>query len=84
MFAELINGILIRTQCQVGVDYNVSNAELVQPSIAIGVIPAGSTDAVAFRITGINDPIASMLHILFVNRVDIDVTAVHSMMPVIV
>lgn len=78
MFAELINGILIRTQIESGIDYNVSNCKLAPPRIPIGVIPAGSTDAVAFGVTGINDPITSMLHILFGNLVNIDVTAVHS------
>lgn len=78
MFAELLNGILIRTQKELDINYLSPETDLVKPSITIGVIPAGSTDAVAYGTSGINDPITSAVHIIFGAKVNIDVTAIHN------
>lgn len=78
MFAELLNGTILRTQVQSEVNYDSISSSLKQPNIAIGVIPAGSTDAVAFSIYGGNDPITAVLHIVLGNKLNIDVNAVHS------
>lgn len=78
MFAELYNGILVRTQKEQGVDWRSPDSKLSQPTISVGVIPAGSTDAVAFGVTGTNDPVTSTIHIIFGKRVDIDVSAIHN------
>ena len=78
MFAELLNGILERTQKENNIESNQVDARLVQPSIPIGVIPAGSTDAVAFGVTGTNDPVTSTVHIIFGKRIDIDVSSIHN------
>lgn len=78
MFAELLNGLLVRAQREADVDFNATESRLVQPQAPVGVIPAGSTDAVAFGVSGTNDPVTSALHILFGRRVDIDVSAIHS------
>ncbi|KAI1287061.1 Ceramide kinase [Halotydeus destructor] len=78
MFAELLNGMLVRSQNQGTVDYHVSSNALSRPSTLVGVIPAGSTDAVAFGVTGTNDPVTSVVHIMFGKRIDIDVAAIHN------
>lgn len=78
MFAELLNGLLERIQRQQDVDNSRPGARLVRPEVPVGVIPAGSTDAVAFGVTGTNDPVTSAVHVIFGKRIDIDVSAIHS------
>lgn len=78
MFAELYNGLLIRTQKEQSINWSSPDSKLSQPSVRVGVIPAGSTDAVAFGVTGTNDPVTSTVHIIFGKQVDIDVTAIHN------
>ncbi|CAG2122144.1 unnamed protein product, partial [Medioppia subpectinata] len=77
MFAELLNGILIRTQRDHGINWSSFESSLKAPKITMGVIPAGSTDAVAYATTGINDPITSSIAIVLGKRLNIDVSAVH-------
>lgn len=77
MFSEMLNGIIVRTQLQEGVNYQSAEVKLSRPGIPIGVIPAGSTDAVAFGVTGINDPLTSAIHVVFGKTMHIDVSAVH-------
>lgn len=77
MFSEMVNGIIVRTQLEQGVNYQSAEVKLSRPGIPIGVIPAGSTDAVAFGVTGINDPTTSAVHVIFGKAIHIDVSAVH-------
>ena len=77
MFAEILNGIVIRTQRDYGINWSSADSTLKKPNIALGVIPAGSTDAVAFGTTGINDPMTSAIAIVLGRRLNIDVCAVH-------
>lgn len=77
MFAELLNGILIRTQDTNNIDYHETKSHLMEPNIPLGVIPAGSTDAVAFSVTGTNDPVTSIIQVIFGKKVNIDVSAIH-------
>jgi ceramide kinase len=77
MFAELLNGMIIRRQKQEGVDYMSPSVSLSRPVVPVGVIPAGSTDAVSFGVTGINDPVTSTVHVIFGKTINIDISAVH-------
>lgn len=77
MFAELLNGVIIRTQMEQSINFNNPESKLSRPFIPVGVIPAGSTDAVAFGVTGVNDPVTSTVHVIFGNTVNIDISAVH-------
>ena len=81
MFAELLNGIIIRRQIQERVDYDSPEVKLSRPVIPVGVIPAGSTDAVSFGVTGINDPVTSVVHVIFGKTINIDISAVHENNP---
>lgn len=76
MFSELCHGLLIKTAKQHGLDLNDRNTRLVRPKLRIGVIPAGSTDAVVFGTTGHNDPVTSTLQIILGESVAIDMTTV--------
>ncbi|XP_067944520.1 ceramide kinase-like [Watersipora subatra] len=76
MFAELLNGILWQYNSSLGIDLHDSTALLKRPDIRIGVIPAGSTDTVAYCTSGINDAITSALHIVVGDSMAIDVCSV--------
>ncbi len=78
MFAELLNGVLIRTQRDNEINWSSIDSSLISPNVALGVIPAGSTDAVAYGTNGINDPITSAVVIILGKRLNIDVCAIHS------
>lgn len=76
MFAELCHGLLSRTSSEAGLDINDRKVNLVRPDIKIGVIPAGSTDAVVFGTTGLNDPVTSALQIITGESLSIDIATV--------
>ena len=50
---------------------------LIRPNLRIGIIPAGSTDAVVFGTTGFNDPVTSALQIIVGESLSIDITTVN-------
>lgn len=77
MFSEILNSIIVRTQVQNNLDHKSPETRLLRPSIPIGVIPAGSTDAVAFGVTGLNDPTTSIIHAILGRTINIDISAVH-------
>ena len=64
MFHEVLNGLVIRAQRDAMLDSMSHDFQPVPLDIPIGIIPAGSTDAVAFCTTGNNDPVTSALHII--------------------
>ncbi|CAF3751273.1 unnamed protein product [Rotaria sordida] len=78
MFSELCHGLLLKTVQQAKLDINNPNVNLIRPNLRIGVIPAGSTDAIVFSTTGHNDPITSTLQIIVGESVLIDINTVHS------
>lgn len=77
MFSEILNAIIVRTQKQNELNYNSPETRLTRPKMPIGVIPAGSTDAVAFGVTGLNDPTTSAIHAILGRVINIDISAVH-------
>ena len=76
IFSEISSSLLLKTQEQCHLNLNDQHIELIQPSIRVGVIPAGSTDALAFGTTGHNDPITSTLQIITGQSIKIDIGTV--------
>jgi ceramide kinase len=76
MFSELCYSLLLKTAQKSKLDMNENNLKLIRPNLRIGVIPAGSTDAIAFGTTGHNDPITSALQIILGESLLIDITTV--------
>jgi ceramide kinase len=76
MFAELCHGLLLRTINETQRNINEPEVNLVQPHLRIGIIPAGSTDAIVFGTTGLNDPITSALQIIVGESLSIDIATV--------
>ncbi|XP_039201850.1 ceramide kinase [Crotalus tigris] len=77
MFSEVIHGLIGRSQKDSGIDQNNPKAKLVQCSLRIGIIPAGSTDCICYATVGINDPVTSALHIIVGDNQPLDVCSVH-------
>ncbi|XP_027007256.2 ceramide kinase isoform X1 [Tachysurus fulvidraco] len=77
MFSEIIHGLISRTQCDSGVDQNLSDETLVPCSLRIGIIPAGSTDCICYATVGSNDPVTSALHIVVGDSQPMDVCSIH-------
>lgn len=76
MFAELCHGLLLRTAREADLNVDDPQVRLVRPDLRIGIIPAGSTDAVVFNTTGVNDPVTSALQIILGESLSIDIATV--------
>ena len=81
MFAELCHGLLLRTSSEAQLNMDDPQVNLVRPHLRIGIIPAGSTDAVVFGTTGLNDPVTSALQIVAGESLSIDITTVRQRCP---
>jgi ceramide kinase len=76
MFAELCHGLLYRTARDKQLNIDNPQVNLIRPDLRIGIIPAGSTDAVVFGTTGLNDPVTSTLQIIVGESLLLDITTV--------
>lgn len=76
MFAELCHGLLLRTARDEELNIDDPQVNIIRPNLRIGIIPAGSTDAVVFGTTGLNDPVTSALQIIAGESLPIDITTV--------
>ncbi|XP_005097881.2 ceramide kinase [Aplysia californica] len=75
-FSELLNGLLDRVNAEAGVSQTFRHKP-VSPSLRIGIIPAGSTDAIVYSLVGINDPVTSALQVILGDSIGMDVTALY-------
>ncbi|XP_053684121.1 ceramide kinase [Sabethes cyaneus] len=75
-FAELFNGLVYRTMIDLGLDIQ-NPPYLPKPSIPIGIIPAGSTDTVAYCLNGTTDVKTSIIHIILGQSYGLDVSSVY-------
>ncbi len=76
MFAELCHGLLLRSAHDGQINIDNPQVNIIRPNLRIGIIPAGSTDAVVFGTTGLNDPVTSTLQIIVGESLSIDITTV--------
>ncbi len=76
IFAELCHGLLLRTAHDKQINIDDPRVNIIRPNLRIGIIPAGSTDAVVFGTTGLNDPVTSTLQIIVGESLLIDITTV--------
>jgi len=63
-FAEVFNGLVLRTARDSGIDYDNPDARLPKPSLRVGIIPGGSTDTMAYCFHGTTDIRTAILHII--------------------
>lgn len=72
MFAEVFNGILMRS----GLAIEESGTDSIRPRLKVGIIPGGSTDAVATSLHGTNDVMTATLHIIIGDHRNVDVSSI--------
>ena len=77
MFSEIFNGMLTRSANEAGIDVNDKNIQLARPKLRVGVIPGGSTDAVALSLHGTSDIETITLHIILGDERNVDVTSIY-------
>ncbi|XP_055634551.1 ceramide kinase isoform X2 [Toxorhynchites rutilus septentrionalis] len=75
-FAELFNGLVYRTMIDLGMDIN-KPPYIPKPTIPIGIIPAGSTDTVAYCLNGTTDVKTSIIHIILGQSYGLDISSVY-------
>uniref|UniRef100_A0A1Q3F3B9 Putative sphingosine kinase involved in sphingolipid metabolism n=1 Tax=Culex tarsalis TaxID=7177 RepID=A0A1Q3F3B9_CULTA len=75
-FAELFNGLVYRTMIDLGMDINCP-PYLPKPSIPIGIIPAGSTDTVAYCLNATTDIKTCIIHIILGFFSGLDISSVY-------
>lgn len=63
-FLEMMNGVIARTAKKSNVDLDDSRVRIPPPAVRIGVIPAGSTDAIAYSLHGTADIQTAVIHII--------------------
>lgn len=78
MFAEVFNGLLLRTSKDANLNENDKETIFLKPDIRVGFIPGGSTDTVSMSLHGSIDPVTAALHIVLGDRLDVDVVSIHS------
>ncbi|XP_062605315.1 ceramide kinase-like [Saccostrea cucullata] len=76
MFTELLNGLVNRKMSEAGKTQTITE-QPISPDLRIGIIPAGSTDAICYSTTGINDPVTSAIHIIVGDSTAIDVCSIY-------
>lgn len=64
LFNELLNGILLQSQYNAGVDLRRGRFIPVQPFIRLGMIPAGATDSIVHSTMGYSNPVAAAAQIV--------------------
>ncbi|XP_048391287.2 ceramide kinase-like protein isoform X2 [Stegostoma tigrinum] len=70
--SELAHGLLLRAQIDAGRDID-SNFTPVRAPLPLGIIPAGSTNILAFSVHGIKHPGTAAMHIIMGNFQEVDV-----------
>lgn len=69
MFSEIFNGVLMRSGFM-----EESGSSFIKPRV--GIIPGGSTDAVATSLHGTNDVMTATLHIIIGDHRNVDVSSI--------
>ena len=64
LFNEVLNGTLLQSQYNAGVNIKRSRFIPVQPFIRLGMIPAGTTDSVVHSTMGYDNPVAAAAQII--------------------
>lgn len=73
--AEVINGLVFRRMRELGLDEQ-QPAYIPRPTLPVGVIPAGSTDTIAYSMHGTADVRTAAIHVLLGQRRGLDVCSV--------
>jgi len=81
---EIVNGLLCKTQQISSISMDVTAEKLVsgfnyiKPSFRLGIIPAGSTNALVYSMQGNDDAETSALHIAVGDSHPLDICSIHN------
>lgn len=75
--AEMINGLIIRAMQDKGLDLRRSKY-IPKPALPIAIIPAGSTDTIAYSLHGTSDVQTSAIHLVLGQRRGLDICSVRN------
>eukprot|EP00062_Callorhinchus_milii_P005931 gi/632945903/ref/XP_007888293.1/ PREDICTED: ceramide kinase-like protein [Callorhinchus milii] len=75
--SEVVHGVLLRAQMDAGRDTD-SNFTPVRAPLPLGIIPAGSTNVIAFSVHGIKHPVTAAMHIIMGHHQAVDACTFHS------
>jgi ceramide kinase len=73
LFNQVINSLLVQTQLEAGVDIRRPRFIPARPRVKVGIIPAGSTDALCYTTTGTLDCETSAIRIALGDTRGVDV-----------
>lgn len=76
-FAEVVNGLLFRTMKDLNLDIHKPKY-IPKPKIPVAVIPAGSTDTVAFSLHGTCDVATAAIHMVLGQKRGLDICSVQN------
>lgn len=77
-FSEVFNGLVMRVCKEQHINIDDIEAELPKPKIPVGIIPAGSTNTMAYCMHGTSDIQTAVLHIIFGNTTGLDLVSVYN------
>ncbi|XP_061391572.1 ceramide kinase [Musca vetustissima] len=75
--AEMINGLIMRSMQDAGVCLRRPE-NIPKPSLPVGIIPAGSTDTVAYSLHGTSDPQTAAIHLVLGRKRGLDVCSIRN------
>ena len=77
MFCEVMNGLILRTQKDNGVDFHDPESKLVRSRLPLGIIPAGSGDMVVQYLHGTRDVMTAALRVVLGATLPTNAVSVH-------
>nr|XP_014092462.1 ceramide kinase [Bactrocera oleae]XP_036229324.1 ceramide kinase [Bactrocera oleae]XP_036229325.1 ceramide kinase [Bactrocera oleae]XP_036229326.1 ceramide kinase [Bactrocera oleae]XP_036229327.1 ceramide kinase [Bactrocera oleae]XP_036229328.1 ceramide kinase [Bactrocera oleae]XP_036229329.1 ceramide kinase [Bactrocera oleae] len=75
--AEVINGLIFRAICDAGLDAR-QPPYVPRPTLPVAIIPAGSTDTVAYSLHGTADVRTAAIHLILGQRRGLDICSVRN------
>uniref|UniRef100_A0A034VPS3 Ceramide kinase n=1 Tax=Bactrocera dorsalis TaxID=27457 RepID=A0A034VPS3_BACDO len=75
--AEVINGLIFRAICDAGMDAR-QPPYVPKPTLPVAIIPAGSTDTVAYSLHGTSDVRTAAIHLILGQRRGVDICSVRN------
>lgn len=76
-FSEVFNGLIFRTIKDLNMD-RLRPDYIPKPKLPIGIIPAGSTNTIAYCIHGTTDILTSVIHIILGQKRGLDLSSFHN------
>ena len=77
VYCEVMNGLILRTQKDNGVDVHDPEARLVRSRLPLGIIPAGSGDMVVQYLHGTRDVMTAALRVVLGATLPTNAVSVH-------